>query len=780
MAFANEIRDFVSTFRAGADVVNSIKNRQRAERAQEIQQEQFDRNYGLAERRIGNQESQFEQTHGLNERRVDLYGNQIKATQDYQQAQAEENKRRWELEQERQAGLDLETRRKTRFDEERLTRADRLAEYNAAVKAYNDKLANDPASIADTPPPDPTAYGLGAAGLTSGIPAGPESFGPRTLPGEVRSGIPTGPGAGAGPTPVEPPASEEETGEYLEPSASAATGVVGGGELTMEDIGLSDADLHGALKDGVNYLQDYYGLKQAGVQAGADVQSGQAALMAGREASDPYEREEVDYVLDDMDRANGLDPDQMSDRLKAIRRVAKAWKIYKDKGDNDNAAKMAANMLMQARHESAMLAASAEVKIKKGDMSGGLVDLKKAEELTPNGRSVEFDEETGRYRFIDDITGKTIGEGLASPEDILGAAVGMKDGRLFFRSVLDSIKDKDQRAQLSEPMPFEDPEAEQLELPRRDKKASEVVADLEEGVEGEEGTGGAGAPITPLGKASIDETIARTLTESKPLQEALGGMSWPEMQAKMGPERVTSLHELARLITEYNNVSPEKAAQVAISLADPDPTGETHPRKRAWNFKMLEGSNEDAMAIRAEDGTTVILPTRVATSALYNASKGLNDLAITGASQTRVNKGVAKTREELWQRGEEGSPEGTPEGRYGRARGRAAREAELGATMDDRGGRIVPRGETALGAGIDVISRPAPDPNEPLPESAATTIKKAIQSALPVPDEPLPGESPIGYVGRKVRGKAQEAGQRKKEQRKKLRDYYRKRPGQND
>lgn len=672
MAFANEIRDFINTFNAGSQIVERIKSRQNAEERQRYLEESD------ADRRA-TQKEQYASTMEFNRKKQQDWNDAQARREQYNRDVLAENTRRAKVSE---AGAE-ETRQAARRKEQRdITASDlkqRQDDFDAATKAYYDQLNKNPALEGDPSfrPPTRADYGLPTYGAGAGIPAG---VGAGNGPRVPTAGIPVG-GDGTS-SPDSAAASGEPSPQEPPPSDVQDPGVVGGG--AFQDLGITRADVNDAIKGGLTHLQDYY-LGGQGVQAGAQNEAGKAALIAGNEGATNEENDMISQALDHMDRNNGIDTSALGDDLKNIRNMVRARQVLLSRGGTDNTAKanaLAADIIQLSRHRAAILGANAEVKFKKGDIAGGVEDLKEGYKWVPNAQSVDFDPQTGRFTVTDDTNGKVINEGTATPEDLVAAASGLRDGSLYYRELLQAAKMKDDSA------------PEEIKLPQRDRKASQVSVDpfattAAVGGEGgasaspEEDTGGNGSPITPLGKQTIEESIQQTLTSSP----VLGGVTWDEIQAKMKPERVQSLQDLARQITEYNNVPPERAAQIAISLADPDPT-QASQGDRKWNFKLLRGSNEKAMGLKAEDGTVVILPTGLATPQLVNASEGLRDLAI-GRSQQRVDAGAAQTRQDIQHLSDQRTTERERD---------IARQKEI---SEDRGPQALPPGESGAGIALE-------------------------------------------------------------------------------
>ena len=188
--------------------------------------------------------------------------------------------------------------------------------------------------------------------------------------------------------------------------------------------------LHGAVSEiQRNLTQARRGQPAGAIPAQRDPVSGNFhQLQMMRRFSD----EDYAQYMQRIDRDNTLGP--------AVREIAGMKAIYDyylRQGDVQKAEQSAAGLVMRAADHSMRYGAAAEQAIKDGNFPRGAELLRQAYDNVPDGRSAEADvDETGRGMFVlKDDKGNVIARNPFGPQQMYAAALGMKDGSLFWREI---------------------------------------------------------------------------------------------------------------------------------------------------------------------------------------------------------------------------------------------------------------------------------------------------------------------------------------------------------
>lgn len=208
--------------------------------------------------------------------------------------------------------------------------------------------------------------------------------------------------------------------------------------------GLLGMALHGALTT----IQKVFGLDagsaqpaQAGAipdpsapapQAAGDPSKGLKMLATHVGAMSEQEFNQVRQIVDPENKLN--------DQLKNVAGLNSLYEYYLQKGDIMGANKAAASMVQTLSMVSSRLGAQAEDAIKSGKYPQAAEILQKAYDYVPDGNSVDAQanpDGSGQIT-MKDSKGKVTYQGNFTPQQLLDAATGMRNGTLFWKQLTTS------------------------------------------------------------------------------------------------------------------------------------------------------------------------------------------------------------------------------------------------------------------------------------------------------------------------------------------------------
>lgn len=530
MAFGNEVRDFIDAFQAGAKIKDVYKRRK-------IDEQEAKDKVSIAQMRQDAADKKFGMVYDQNERKLKAADERYKSDYGLRASAGDRAER------------DLTFRQGTAA-----AASKRLADEDAR-KARAARIKEDPTSILDEQTQALPTQGALPTGVTSAS--------------RPTQGIPTeGPGEAEG--------GAEDTGE---PQPEKKVGISAAIPRSASLPGVA-----GALHGGLTYLQQHFGLDQGGVPGQGQSQDGARRLFEGEGSMTPEEKKQVDSLLDEEDRKNGVDPQKLTEGMRAIRRLTRTRDKLLARGDVKTANQMAAAIIQESRGNAAMLGMSALKKLQGGDINGAAQDVITAHDQIPDGRKVEFDPKGMTFRVSDEESGKAIQEGKVTPEMIYSVANGFKDGSGFYKVVMDAAA--------------HDPSMQTKGAPAKPVKPEELKAKA-----------GYEEPVPGEGQTTPD---ARTTVTSE-LMSMQAGDGTPafkdeaELQKLITPQGLEAISGLGEAITKYNDVPADKAGRLALSIVNPD----LDAKGEAWNFKAIR-LDPNIMEIQTQDGTRLKLPTRIA------------------------------------------------------------------------------------------------------------------------------------------------------------------------
>ena len=179
-----------------------------------------------------------------------------------------------------------------------------------------------------------------------------------------------------------------------------------------------------ALDGGIQYIMSNFGMRQGGVpnpQAGAALARGEGALT-------PQEMQQVRATVDPENK--------MDDALANIYALDALYQHYLKKGDPRKAQAAAASLMMYTMRHAAARGAQAQQEQDPNKRAQLIADGYNA---IPNGKKVEPSvgpNGTGQFTVKDARTGQVVQQGQYSPEQLAAAALGLRDGSVYWQSIM--------------------------------------------------------------------------------------------------------------------------------------------------------------------------------------------------------------------------------------------------------------------------------------------------------------------------------------------------------
>lgn len=200
-------------------------------------------------------------------------------------------------------------------------------------------------------------------------------------------------------------------------------------QIADEDGNLSDG-ASGAIKGALSYLAS--SLKGSNPNMGAmPVTPSERASHQGFINGDAApSKQEMDAVQ------KKVNPDGTLDQSMAnIAGLEAVHKFYLANGQPEMADKAAASMLMYSREAAAQFGDEAITRFYKGDTAGGLAALVKGYDQVPDGHTVKVEQGKDGNATVtqSNMQGKKIWQETVGPQQILGAAIGLKDGTMYWK-----------------------------------------------------------------------------------------------------------------------------------------------------------------------------------------------------------------------------------------------------------------------------------------------------------------------------------------------------------
>ena len=212
--------------------------------------------------------------------------------------------------------------------------------------------------------------------------------------------------------------------------------VPSGGGSSAEDNSGKDTILGMALHAGLTGIKNLFGLSEANAAEGKAAVPTQEAAKRQRLFSSnmgAMSPEEYDQVMKAVD-PNG----EMDEHVRSLAGLKGRYEYHMNRGEFTKAQQAAASMIQRSRDISAQFGAAAEDAVKSGQYPQAVQLLKKAYANTPDGNSIDAQVDKNGNGTMDviDKEGKVIARHGFTPQAMLAAATGMKNGTLFYDSIM--------------------------------------------------------------------------------------------------------------------------------------------------------------------------------------------------------------------------------------------------------------------------------------------------------------------------------------------------------
>ena len=200
------------------------------------------------------------------------------------------------------------------------------------------------------------------------------------------------------------------------------------------------ASIGEALHAGLTYLQGKFQLNDTGaISSDAASAELRRKFLAG-EGKDTKEEHDA--------TTKAVDPDsEMTESLRNVAGMRARYNYYLMQGEPEKAQKTAASMIQYLRDESARYGDMAAAKLQKGDTQGAVKDLEAGDDAIPDGQTRRgvATPDGGAIIHATDASGKTIWAGKVTPQQLMSAALGLKDGTEYYGAITQAAQ-KDQTA----------------------------------------------------------------------------------------------------------------------------------------------------------------------------------------------------------------------------------------------------------------------------------------------------------------------------------------------
>lgn len=195
------------------------------------------------------------------------------------------------------------------------------------------------------------------------------------------------------------------------------------------------AKVGGALHDGMQYLQSFFGLNEAtagAIPGGAAAADGMRRFLSNEGEASPEDYEAVVRVVDPNR--------QLNEGLRNAAGLSAVHDYWLSKGDPEKAAKTAGSLLKYMRGLSARYGTEAVDHLRAGRFEDATSALNKSIDQMPDGKSLDVVIGPGGSAAViqKDAQGKPIAQKRLSPEQLLGIATGLSDSTLYWKTLVES------------------------------------------------------------------------------------------------------------------------------------------------------------------------------------------------------------------------------------------------------------------------------------------------------------------------------------------------------
>jgi muramidase (phage lysozyme) len=385
--------------------------------------------------------------------------------------------------------------------------------------------------------------------------------------------------------------------------ASTALDTIGNGD--DEDTPFSS--VRPAVYDALHHIQNTFGLTPGAVQTNSQ---GFQAFASGAGRAHPELKQDVDKAVDPHDK--------MDDALRNMAGLDALYKYYRDRGEIGKAQATVSSLLLAAQDTASRYGAAA-LRAPDAKSAGKLV----AEGInkTIPGTKAELDE-NGNYTFTDPVTGEVKETGQLSPQKLLAAAMGLKDGTMYWKTLSNFADPQRAQSAAQQKLAADRAANERLQgvMTRAlDPNAPATTSDDETPATGTPATG---APTTPATPAAVGAPAA-----APPLP--------PEQQP-------TALADPASVVPKLPVIPGGKLTgpAAAVLLKRPANLIETMTPEERKDFLGKSGSIQKTMQATYENGLKAQAQAKL--SSMYQPPKEL-----TAAERDHVVTHVGKAVDDI-------------------------------------------------------------------------------------------------------------------------------------
>lgn len=325
-----------------------------------------------------------------------------------------------------------------------------------------------------------------------------------------------------------------------------------------------------------------------GQQAAPKARENLRLFMSGVGASSPEEYDQLMQVID---------PDKkLDDSIRTMSGIKAVYDYYLKRGDVDKANKSAASLVQYARATSAIYAERAEQALMKGDIPEATRNLLKSYNSIPDGghATIGNGPDDKPRLVVKDANGKVTAVRPFDPQKLVGAALGLKSGQLFWQAMMGAATKNLGNA------PSEAYQTALLDLYGLDSNAQPK----------EEPDAGVEAGVTPVGNPGETEAIPTDPAAAAPAQGKRPPMSVDGVPMYLrDPKKPIEGTEKMPFGGETGGEMPEEEMPAAPQLALPKAPQYIEPNAslrgqmtdKEWASYVREIANKNLLAKREYD-----------------------------------------------------------------------------------------------------------------------------------------------------------------------------------
>ena len=235
--------------------------------------------------------------------------------------------------------------------------------------------------------------------------------------------------------PSQPPAQSFQANAAPQTAPQTAQPVTSGGNDTPDNNPLSG--LFSAVSKGIRSLEGEHGLTNDALPASAQAAQGRQNFLSGKGAASPEQLAAVKKVVDPTG--------QLNENLANCAALEATSNFWLERGEPEKAAKASGAMMLLLRNTSAKYGDLATQELNAGHTLAGLHAITKAYDQVPDGNSVSATPNPDGYAEVvhRDPNGKIIWQGRATPAQLLGVALGLKNGTEYWKQLIQNAGSKD-------------------------------------------------------------------------------------------------------------------------------------------------------------------------------------------------------------------------------------------------------------------------------------------------------------------------------------------------